>query len=92
MIFKKFTIMDSKESHIIDDGEITILFNLNHIVSIKPIKINRPDRVINGYWIRTTNGKKYKATAIPSELEEMIGEIKNPIFMNDEIGVENQLQ
>lgn len=73
MAFKKFKILSSKE----DQGpmattEEEILFNLEHIISIKPIKISRPDHLIEGYWIRTTNGKKYRATVIPSELEHML--------------------
>lgn len=73
MEFKKFKIFNSKGS----SGpleEVEVLFNLNHIVSIKPIRIVRPDQLINGFWIRTTNGKKYRASMIPEELLNIIGE------------------
>jgi hypothetical protein len=92
MQFDKFTIIDSKESHVIDDGEVTILFNLSHIISIKPIKINRPDKVIDGYWIRTTNGKKYRALSIPESLLSLLEGNTNSPFKDDEIGAENHLQ
>jgi hypothetical protein len=75
MKFHKFLVINPKESlsnkaH----TEVEILFNLDHIVSIKPIRIATSERLINGFWIRTTNGKKYKATKIPQELLGIIGE------------------
>jgi hypothetical protein len=54
--------------------EVEVLFNLDHIISIKPIRISRPDKLLNGFWIRTTNGKKYRASKIPDDLLEIIGE------------------
>jgi hypothetical protein len=73
MKFQKFTVINAKAStHNAD--EIEVLFNLDHIVSIKPIRISRADSLINGFWIRTTNGKKYRASRIPDELLSVIGE------------------
>lgn len=70
--FKKFNILDTKT--VGQESEIEVLFNLDHIISIKPIRISRPDKLLNGFWIRTTNGKKYRASKIPDELLEVIGE------------------
>jgi hypothetical protein len=71
MKFRKFSILDLRGS---TDEEIEVLFNLDHIISIKPIRISRPDKLLNGFWIRTTNGKKYRASKIPDDLLEVIGE------------------
>ena len=71
MKFRKFSILDLRGS---TDEEIEVLFNLDHIISIKPIRISRPDKSLNGFWIRTTNGKKYRASKIPDDLLEVIGE------------------
>ena len=74
MKFRKFTIFNSKPSPGQEAEEIEILFNLDHIISIKPIRISRSDKLLNGFWIRTTNGKKYRASKIPDELVSTIGE------------------
>ncbi len=71
MKFHKFSILDTKAAQ---ETEIEVLFNLDHIISIKPIRISRPDKLLNGFWIRTTNGKKYRASKIPDELLSVIGE------------------
>ena len=74
MKFRKFLILDMKTGSGQEQEEIEVLFNLDHIISIKPIRISRPDKLLNGFWIRTTNGKKYRASRIPDELLEVIGE------------------
>ncbi len=74
MKFKKFSILDIKASGSTEQEEVEIMFNVDHIISIKPIRISRPDKLLNGFWIRTTNGKKYRASKIPEELLEVIGE------------------
>lgn len=74
MKFRKFNILDTKGAGSSDTEEVEILFNLDHIISIKPIRISRPDKLLNGFWIRTTNGKKYRASKIPDDLLEIIGE------------------
>jgi hypothetical protein len=71
MKFQKFNILDTKGAQ---ENEVEVLFNLDHIISIKPIRISRPDKLLNGFWIRTTNGKKYRASKIPDDLLEVIGE------------------
>lgn len=74
MKFQKFTVFNSKPAPGQDAEEIEVLFNLDHIISIKPIRISRPDKLLNGFWIRTTNGKKYRASKIPDDLLSVIGE------------------
>ena len=73
MEFRKFTILNPRETSA-GNEEVEVLFNLAHIISIKPIRISTPMSLRNGFWIRTTNGKKYKATKIPEELLKEIGE------------------
>lgn len=73
MKFQKFTILNAKAAAG-QDEEVEVLFNLDHIISIKPIRISRSDKLLNGFWIRTTNGKKYRAAKIPDELLGVIGE------------------
>ncbi len=74
MKFEKFTILNPKVSAGQEAEEIEMLINLDHIISIKPIRISRTDKLLNGFWIRTTNGKKYRASQIPGSLLEVIGE------------------
>lgn len=70
MDFLKFTILNEKSDQQIGVEEQVILINKNHIVSIKPINILIGEgEVVKGHWIRNTNGKKYKATVIPAEIE-----------------------
>jgi hypothetical protein len=67
---KIWILTDSKEQQL-GEGLTPVLFNVQNIVSIKPIRIPRGDDIINGYWIRTTNNKKYRASKIPAELEKL---------------------
>jgi hypothetical protein len=73
MKFQKFTVFNPKSTPQ-EAEEIEVLFNLDHIISIKPIRIARSDKLLNGFWIRTTNGKKYRASKIPDDLLSVIGE------------------
>ena len=55
------------------DFDVTpVLINVDHLVSIKPIKMMINDHLLDGFWIRTTNGKKYRAIEIPSELKSLL--------------------
>ena len=55
------------------DFDVTpILINEDHLVSVKPIKMMINDHLLDGYWIRTSNGKKYRAIEIPQELNELL--------------------
>ena len=83
MKFHKFHILNAKTGPGQESDEVEVLFNLDHIISIKPIRINRPDRLVNGFWIRTTNGKKYRASKIPDELLTVIGEQYQATIMVD---------
>lgn len=75
MDFMKFTLLNVKDGMgSRQTEEVEMLININHVVSIKPIRISLPDKLINGFWIRTTNGKKYKATIIPEVLLKSLGE------------------
>lgn len=74
MKFRKFTVFQAKPAPGQEAEEIELLFNLDHIISIKPIRISRSDKLLNGFWIRTTNGKKYRASKIPDDLLSIIGE------------------
>jgi hypothetical protein len=89
MKFRKFTIFNAKPSPGQEAEEIEVLFNLDHIISIKPIRISRSDKLLNGFWIRTTNGKKYRASKIPDELLGVIGE-KYQGIVNTFIDTEEQ--
>tara|TARA_B100001750_G_C15192766_1_gene439693 strand:- start:232 stop:501 length:270 start_codon:yes stop_codon:yes gene_type:complete len=77
MNFLKFKIIQTREEHSLETNLVDILFNIDHIVSVKPIKIVLSDGILNGYWIRLTNGKKYKATEVPNELKSMLSETEH---------------
>ena len=68
MEFFKFEILSSKEHQSLHQEKVELVVNRNHIVSLKPIKFIVNESVINGYWLRLSNGKKYKAFSIPSEI------------------------
>ena len=84
-MFKKFKILNRNESHQIEE-QIEMLININHIVSIKPIKMTNDKReVIDGYWLRLSNNKKYKAVSIPESIKETFNQdLKAPIINNFE--------
>lgn len=91
MKFQKFTILNPKTGQATSTEDQEVLFNLDHIVSIKPIRMSTTDGLVNGFWIRTTNGKKYKAIKIPDQLLKEIGEqYARPITVID--GDENPFQ
>lgn len=64
----KFRILNNPDTQSVGGIDYPMLINSDHIVSIKPIKIQFAGNVIQGYWVRTSTGKKYKATQIPLEL------------------------
>lgn len=82
MTFYKFIILkDKKRSESTDSHEGTalgpeesILINPQHIVSIKPIRVVLKENLFEGYWLRLSNGKKYRAIDIPMELKKMLDE------------------
>lgn len=85
MKLKKFTILNAKDNQSDAAHEVDILINIDHIISVKPIKIVGKDNIIHGHWIRLTNGKKYRAIQIPSEFIELLynGHVPANISLND---------
>ena len=73
MSFLKFKIIAKDPSQTMGHVFLDVLFNEDHIVSIKPINIILNDEIVKGYWIRMTNGKKYRASEIPEQLKELLG-------------------
>ena len=72
MALERFKIVSPKDGQSVDNIYETILINLDHIVSLKPIRMVVEEKLVRGYWIRVTNGKKYRAVEIPSHLEDII--------------------
>ena len=85
MDLKRFTIMTRNENQQTDE-KTSMLINIQHIVSIKPIKLSTSDRdVIDGYWIRLSNGKKYRAIQFPSMILNSLDTDISEIKKNDEL-------
>lgn len=68
MALERFKIVSPKDGQSADNVFETILINLDQIVSLKPIRMVVSEKLVMGYWIRTTNGKKYRAVEIPMTL------------------------
>ncbi len=69
---KKFKLLQDNEDSLVEGLGVTMLINLAHLVSVKPINVATQAGVVQAYWIRLSNGKKYKATEIPEELRELL--------------------
>ena len=74
MALQRFKIVSPKDGQSVDNVFETLLINLDHIISLKPIRMVVEEKLVKGYWIRTTNGKKYRAVEIPSELVILLNE------------------
>lgn len=74
MALERFKIVSPKDGQSIDNVFETLLINTDQIVSLKPIRMVVEEKLVRGYWIRTTNGKKYRAVEIPSKLKEILNE------------------
>lgn len=74
MALERFSIVSPKDGQSVDNIFETILINLDHIISLKPIKMVVCEKLVMGYWIRTSNGKKYRAVEIPNSLRLQIQE------------------
>lgn len=72
MNLKRFSIVSDRDVQALEDTNEVILLNLDHIVSMKPINIVVDGDVREGFWIRMSNGKKYRALDIPKELKTML--------------------
>jgi hypothetical protein len=85
MNFKKFTIINHNDAQQSDEI-IDILINTDHIVSIKPIKMTTNDQqVLEGFWIRLTNGKKYKAIQMSENLKKLLNEkLPHPDYISED--------
>ncbi len=83
MSIMRFKIVSPRDVQSTDNVYETLLLNLNHVISLKPIKMVIEDKVINGYWIRTTNGKKYRAVEIPKALQDLLNGESESIPLNN---------
>ena len=72
MKLQKFVIISNRDVQALEDTHETILMNLDHIVTLKPINIVVNGDVKEGYWIRMSNGKKYRALDVPDCLKEIL--------------------
>ena len=82
----RFSILNTDEVNQLEGIDYPILLNTDHILSVKPIKIMHQGNLINGHWIRTVSGKKYKATRIPQSLHEQLKDtesLTNTIIDNE---------
>jgi hypothetical protein len=73
MALARFKIVSPKDGQSVDNIFETLLINTDHIVSLKPIRMVVDEKLVLGYWIRTTNGKKYRAVDIPETLKSILG-------------------
>ena len=68
---KLFHILTNSDQQL--EIEVTpMLINLEHIVTIKPINIMMSTELVEGYWIRMSNGKKYRATTAPDDIKDLL--------------------
>lgn len=74
MALQRFKIVSPKDGQSIDNVFETLLINVDHIISLKPIRMVVEEKLVKGYWIRTTNGKKYRAVEIPEQLKIILNE------------------
>lgn len=81
MEFLKFKMIKSMDHQSIGEDYESMIINRSHVVSIKPINMVVNERVMQGFWVRTSNGKKYRAIEIPKELHELFSE--NEFFHED---------
>jgi hypothetical protein len=68
----KFKIVSPRDVQSVDNVFETLLLNLDQIISVKPIKMVIEDKVANGFWIRTSNGKKYRAVEVPAVISDLL--------------------
>lgn len=73
MSLERFKIVSPKDGQSVDNIFETLLINTEHIISLKPIRMVVDEKLVMGYWIRTSNGKKYRAVEIPESLKTILG-------------------
>ncbi len=71
MNFLKVEVLSDKDVQEVGEENDVILLNVEHIVSIKPINMFNNGLVLQGYWIRMSNGKKYRAIELPQEFLDL---------------------
>ena len=76
-MLKRFNVLNNENDQNLEGIDYPILLNLEQIVSIKTINIMFKGNIIKGYWIRMVNGKKYKATRVPKEIFDLLGDEKS---------------
>lgn len=76
-MLKRFHVLNSENDQNLEGIDYPILLNTDHIASVKTINIMFKGNIIKGFWIRMVNGKKYKATRVPSEIKGMLEEEGN---------------
>ncbi len=74
MALEKFKIVSPKDGQSLDNVFENLLINGDHIISLKPIRMVVEEKLVKGYWIRTTNGKKYRAVEIPNRFKGLLDE------------------
>lgn len=74
MALEKFKIVSPKDGQSVDNVFESLLINVDHIISLKPIRMVVEEKLVKGYWIRTTNGKKYRAVEIPPRFKNALAE------------------
>jgi hypothetical protein len=72
MSLEKFKIVSPKDGQSVDSVFETLLINTEHIISLKPIRMVVEEKLVQGYWIRTSNGKKYRAVEIPTSIKAIL--------------------
>jgi len=72
MSLQKFKIVSPKDGQSVDNVFESLLINIDHIISLKPIRMVVEEKLVMGYWIRTTNGKKYRAVEVPDQIKALL--------------------
>lgn len=72
MALQKFKIVSPKDGQSVDNVFESLLINTDHIISLKPIRMVVEEKLVMGYWIRTTNGKKYRAVEVPDQIKTLL--------------------
>ncbi|MCF8060231.1 MAG: hypothetical protein K9K67_13100 [Bacteriovoracaceae bacterium] len=73
-MLKRFNVLNNENDQSLEGIDYSILLNLEQIVSVKTINIMYRGNIIKGFWIRMVNGKKYKATRVPNEINMLLGD------------------
>lgn len=89
MSFLLFEMLTNESDQVLGIRSMPMLINSAHIVSIKPIRISCREEVINGYWIRTSNNKKYRAINAPKEIKDQLADAHLNTQMIETIDINN---